>query len=146
MKNFTLALVLTLAGASAQAAFDMNQLASLNGRTGVGVNAYEEGGFKCTIEISADDNSLAIYQPDAYASTMLILGDSVKVAEQNGSTLFLQTNSSNPSKSGLCGDHMTARSVVTEARISKDEVTITTSYRCGFIPKRNADTFSCKLK
>ncbi|MDG0817686.1 hypothetical protein [Bdellovibrio svalbardensis] len=139
-------LPLCLVGSFAHAAFDMGKLQSLNGRSGQGTNAYEKGNFACTVEVSKEDNALSIVQRDAYASTMLILGDFVEKAEQQGSAVVLQTNSSNPSKSGLCGDFMSARGLVTVAKVSKDEVTIAMSYRCGLIPKRNIDTFTCKLK
>jgi hypothetical protein len=145
-KAFVLVIPLCLVGAFAQAAFDMSKVQSLNGRTGQGTNAYEQGSFDCTVEVSKEDNSLSIVQKDAYASTMIILGDFVEQAEQKGSSIVLQTNSSNPSKSGLCGDHLSARNVITVAKLSKSEVNIAMSYRCGLLPKRNVDTFTCNLK
>lgn len=129
---------------SASAATDLGSLSKLNGKTGEGLNAYESGTFACSIEVIKEENSLTINQTGAYYSELSIYGNDVVKAEKTSSGLVLETAKSDPFKSGLCGDWISARNVSTEAIITSNKVEISLRYKCGL--KSHKDTYTCSIK
>lgn len=143
-KIISLVTLLSLSSTIAMAGFDLGQLSKLDGKSGTGTSAYEEGSFNCHIEVDTSANTLTIVQPDAYYSSQaMIQGDEVIKATNSAKGTLLITDERDLDKSGLCGDFFKAKSVSEKLQVNGNTVAYSISYRCGLVP--HTDTTTCRL-
>lgn len=146
MKKLAFVAVLSLISTLAFSASSMSQFKNLEGKAGIGKNAYEgDKNFDCYVEIDENSNTLTIIHQGAYESTVFF-GDDVVKSTKTSSGLTLSTAETNPSKSGLCGDFSKARNLKDTLEVNKNSIKMTRSYKCGLIGKTNEDVFTCNLK
>ena len=149
MKNsFILKIIflIFLVSSTTQAAYDMNQLSSLNGKTGTGQNPYEKGDFECSISVDKDSNSIEVRQSGSYSFGTVFLGNLVETVEQSDTKTVLTTLSTTLSNSSLCGDYLKVRDLTETLVVTKNSVSVTGTYHCGFFKKRHRDTYTCNFK
>lgn len=141
-KLFTVILAVSMSSV-AFARLDFKKYSSLDGKSGTGQNAYEEGEFNCSVEIDTQENVLTIVHDGAYESRTIILGDEIVSQSSTSNGIALETEKSSPTKSGLCGDFISAISLQQRLEITTKSVSITTSYKCFL--KSHRDVMTCNF-
>lgn len=144
MKNIIAMLFALALNSAVFAAVDLSSLAYLHGRSGEGLNAYEQGSFDCGINVDKKLNKLSLIQLNHSLYKVYILGSEVEKLVQTKNEITLESEEIEPLRTYLCGEWLATRNFSVKAVITEKEVKISYRYYCGIV--KQTDTFTCKFK